>query len=56
MEEAKLSRLEYEVKYSSIGKCPHCNEEIKTKESEVLTDNLGDRQIAGELYRRGVKG
>jgi len=50
MEIAKLLRLEYEVKYSSIGKCPHCNEEIKTKESEVLLDNLGDKYIAGAVY------
>ena len=50
MELAKLLRLEYEVKYSSIGKCPHCNEEIKTEESEVLLDSLGDKNIAGKVY------
>lgn len=50
MELAKISRLEYEVKYSSSGKCPHCNEEVSTKESEVLSDSLGDREIAGQLY------
>jgi len=50
MEPAKLLRLEYEITYSSSGKCPHCNEEINTKESEVLLDNLGDKDIAGKVY------
>ena len=50
MEQVKLLRLEYEVTYSSSGKCPHCNAEISTKESEVLSDNIGDREFAGTLY------
>jgi len=50
MEIAKPSRIEYEVKYLSYGKCPHCNAEINTEESEVLLDSFGDREIAGEIY------
>ncbi|MDP3353464.1 MAG: hypothetical protein Q8S44_06970 [Flavobacteriaceae bacterium] len=50
MQKAELTKIEYEVTYSSSGKCPHCSVEINTRDSEVISDSFGDRKFAEKTY------